>query len=50
MEEQEQILRSEIQLLRDQMNGEQEERVRMEDSLTLELNNLKLVYKIYFLI
>ena len=41
MEEQEQILRSEIQLLRDQMSGEHEERVSMEDSLTLELNNLK---------
>ncbi|KAJ9575189.1 hypothetical protein L9F63_025861, partial [Diploptera punctata] len=46
MEEQEQILRSELQLLRDQMSGEHEERVSMENSLILELNNLKLVSKL----
>jgi uncharacterized protein YdaU (DUF1376 family) len=41
MEEQEQTLRCELQLIRDQMSGEHEERVSMEDSLTQELNNLK---------
>lgn len=41
MEEQEQTLRCEIQLIRDQMSGEHEERVSMEDSLTQELNNIK---------
>jgi hypothetical protein len=41
MEEQEQTLRCEIQLIRDQMSGEHEERVSMEDSLTQELYNLK---------
>ncbi|XP_069703128.1 rab GTPase-binding effector protein 1 isoform X2 [Periplaneta americana] len=47
MEEREQILRSEIQIIRDQMSGEQEERVSMEDSLTSELNNLKTQLHIY---
>jgi len=41
MEEQEQTLRCEIQLIRDQMSGEHDERVSMEDSLTQEINNLK---------
>jgi hypothetical protein len=41
MEEQEQTLRCEIQLIRDQMSGEHEERVSMEDNLTQELNNMK---------
>lgn len=41
MEEQEQTLRCEIQLIRDQMSGEHDERVSMEDSLTQELDNLK---------
>jgi hypothetical protein len=41
MEEQERTLHCEIQLIRDQMRGEHEERVSMEDSLTQELNNLK---------
>lgn len=41
MEEQEQTLHCEIQLIRDQMSGEHEERVSMEDNLTQELNSLK---------
>ncbi|KDR06357.1 hypothetical protein L798_04283, partial [Zootermopsis nevadensis] len=42
MEEQEQTLHCEIQLIRDQMSGEHEERVSMEDNLTQELNSLKI--------
>jgi hypothetical protein len=41
VEEHEKTLLSEIQLIRDQMSGEHDERVSMEDSLTQELNSLK---------
>ncbi|XP_063225458.1 rab GTPase-binding effector protein 1 isoform X2 [Bacillus rossius redtenbacheri] len=40
-EEQERTLQCEVQLLRAQMNAEQEGRVSMEDSLTAELDSLK---------